>query len=303
MPVKRQNAGPSTSQKRTRFASPPPSSSKRAESSEPPDDLLEEDLPEGAQRARSKAKRQLRDTEGYESDSSNDEESVVPSRRPGGKDDEGDGDVDMFADPGDGKDDKGKGKGKEQEKKEFMSLDEIEGQEFDRRRGGSGTGSEDGDSETEEGRARKRKEGLDGDMGIDITPFNMTNEMEEGRFTADGESYVVNDLDPNDKHDMWLDDVDEDTIDKAKRAHKERERIEREREEKEQDALETGKDREERLMRQAVGLMERGETVLEALQRLGAEDKRKKAESGAGKKKTWAERQRERKAGGHEDGG
>jgi CD2 antigen cytoplasmic tail-binding protein 2 len=45
-------------------------------------------------------------------------------------------------------------------------------------------------------------------------------------------------------------------------------------------------------------LMERGETVLEALQRIGREqeDKRKEEEGKRGKKKTWAERQKERKA-------
>jgi len=57
-----------------------------------------------------------------------------------------------------------------------------------------------------------------------------------------------------------------------------------------------GKERERELMQAAVALMERGETVLEAVQRLGkeVEDKRKKEDQG--KKKSWAERQKERKA-------
>ena len=291
MSAKRQNASSSSVKKRTRFASPPPGRTGEPSrtSAEPTDDLLEEDLPQGAQAAKSRSRRQIKDVDGYGSDSSNDEEGVVPSRRPGAKDE--DEDVDMFADDAEDKD-KAKGKGKEKEK-EFMSLDEIEGQEFDGRRGGSSTAGEESD---EEAMAAKRKQGLDGDMGVDLTPFNMKSEMEEGRFTADGEAYVENDKDPNDKHDMWLEDLDEEAIRKARKAHKERERIEREREEKEEeDDGAATKEKENGLLRNAVELMERGETILEALQRLAAEDKKRKAEAGA-KKKTWAERQKERKA-------
>ncbi|ORX37622.1 hypothetical protein BD324DRAFT_578379 [Kockovaella imperatae] len=294
MSTKRQNAGPSSVQKRTRFASPPPGRNGESsrQSPEIADDLLEEDLQQGSKAAKSRSRKQIKDVDGYGSDSSNDEESVVPSRRPGAKAD--DDDVDMFADEPEEKADKGKGKDKE---KEFMSLDEIEGQEFDRtRRGGSSTAGD--DSDDEETMAAKRKQGLDGDMGIDLTPFNMKSEMEEGRFTADGESYVANAKDPNDKHDVWLEDVDEEAMQKARKAHKERERIERELEEKEAEANEgTNKEKENTLLREAVELMGRGETILEALQRHAAEEKKKEAEAG-GKKKTWAERQKERKASG-----
>ena len=286
MPVKRQTAGPSTGQKRTRFASPSP-----GEPVEPEDTLLEEDLPEGAAKGRSRAKRQLKDQNGYDSDSSNDDEGVVPSRRPDAKGD--DDDVDMFAEDVEEKADAGKSKEKGKGK-EFLDLDEIEGQEFDGRR--DGTADEESGTEDE---AKRRKEGLDGDMGVDITPFNMKSEMEEGRFTADGEAYVENERDPNDRHDVWLDQVDEEEIAKARKAHNERERLEREREEKEdmEGVGESEKERENDLMREAVKLLDRGETVLEALQRLGGEveEKRKKDEAG-NKKKSWAERQRERKA-------
>ncbi len=51
-------------------------------------------------------------------------------------------------------------------------------------------------------------------------------------------------------------------------------------------------------MKEAIGWMERGETVLEALERLGreAEEKRKAQEREKGKKMSWAEKQKERKA-------
>lgn len=242
--------------------------------------MLEEDLPENAQKAKARSRRQLQDQDGYGSDSSNDEEGVVPSRRPGAKGEEEDDDVDMFADEEPKESTKDKGKGKE---KEFMNLEDVEGQEL---------GDDGYDSDAEKAR---RKEGLDGDMGIEITPFNMKNEMEEGRFTADGETYVTNDKDPNEKHDVWLTDLDAEEIEKARKAHEQREKQERERE-IEEDNVVANKDKQDELMRIAVDLMERGETVLEALQRLGkeVEDKRKREEGG--KKKSWAEKQKERKA-------
>lgn len=299
MPVKRQNAGPSRGEKRTRFGSPteaPP-----ADGLDTEDAFLEEDIPEGTSTTKARQRRLVQDTDGYGSDSSNEEgEGVVPSRRPGAKDDEDD-DVDMFAEDSDKKAgaETSKGKGKQKDGgKEYMDLNEIEGQEFDDQPAQFGDAeymSDEGEDE-EAKRARKRLQVLDGGMGIDITPFNMKSEMEEGKFTADGETYQENERDPNDKHDTWLSNLDQEEIEKAKRAHEERERLERERQQKEDD-LGAAKDKENEVMREAVKLMERGETVLEALQRLGkeVEDKRRKEEAGQ-KKKSWAERQKERKA-------
>lgn len=290
MPVKRSGGDPSGAPKRTRFASPPPSAGQagpsRSRSAEESDEqFLEEDITESNRGAKLREKQSLRDTEGYDSDSDNDEESKVPSRRPGAADDEGDDDMDMFAD------ESALDSAKEKEKpKEFLDLADIEGQEFDEPRAKS---THDGsDSEVDES---EKKTGLDGDMGIDLTPFNMKKEMQDGRFTEGGEVYMENDKDPHEKHDLWLESMDEDEIKKARRAHRERERLEREREQREAEN-ESGagsEEKEQRLLQQAMELMERGETVLEALQRLGKEaDKR----AAASKKKSWVERQRERKA-------
>lgn len=296
MPAKRQNAGPSETQKRTRFAQQPADSADVLNRDED-DAFLEEDLPESSSRIKSRERRKVKDTAGYGSDSSNDEEGIVPSRRPGeAKDEEDDEDVDMFADSvPEKKEDKGKGKA-EDGKKEFLDISEIEGQEFDKgeQRGES---DEDTDDETDERAARiKRKEN---DLGFEVTPFNMKAEMDEGRFTADGEAYMENDKDDGEKHDAWLQNMDKEEIKKARKAHKERERQERERQEKE---LGLGEDegerqkKEEGMLREAVDLMERGETVLEALQRLGAVEEEKRRKEDAGKKKSWTERQKERKA-------
>jgi CD2 antigen cytoplasmic tail-binding protein 2 len=123
--------------------------------------------------------------------------------------------------------------------------------------------------------------------------------------TADGESYSVNDRDPNDQYDRWLEGTDRAAVRKARRAKREQERMEQEREAKEMEESTNGgkREKEERLMREMIVLLERGETVLEGLQRVGAEleKQRKKVEGdskekGGKKKLTWAEKQRERKA-------
>jgi len=265
-------AGPSstTKVKRTRF-----------ESAEPDEDgLLEEDLPENGAKTRAREKKKVKDTEGYGSDSSNDEEGVVPSRRPGKQDEgdgDGDGDMDMFGEAPEPEEKKSENS---KSKKEFMDLNDFEGQEF------ADEGS-DSDSEVEAEKLT-RKQGLDGPMGFDITPFNMKSEMDEGRFTTDGEVYQANEKDPGENHDQWLEGLDKDAVKKARRAQRERERIEKEAEERDLG----GKERENEMLAQAVELLERGETVLEGLQRLGkeVEDKRK----GIGKM-SWAEKQKERK--------
>ncbi|BEI90454.1 uncharacterized protein CcaverHIS019_0305240 [Cutaneotrichosporon cavernicola] len=301
MPVKRTGGDPSGAPKRTRFAEPKSEAgpSRRARSPGSAsndgvdDQFLEADITETSRNAKKRERAALRDQSGYGSDSSNDEESVVPSRRPKEEADDDD-DVDMFGDD----DDEGKGKDKEKEKnKEFMDLRDVEGQEdLDN---GEGKRFKRADNEDSDSEAEEPGTGLDGSMGVEITPFNMKKEFEEGRFTEGGETYVENEKDPHEQHDHWLDGADKDAIKKARRAHRERERVEREREARETELAvgEGSEEREHQLMRNAVQLMERGETVLEALQRLGgeAETKRRKEEVGK-RKKSWAERQRERKA-------
>lgn len=291
MPVKRSGGDSSGAPKRTRFASPQPPASEagpsRPRSIDDNDDrFLDEDITESSRGAKLRDKRSLRDTDGYDSDSDNDEESKVLSRRPGAEDEAEDDEMDMFADePA-----PDKGKEKEPPKKEFMDLNDIEGQEFDE----PSAPQQDDDSDSEAEPVEK-KTGLDGDMGVDLTPFNMKKEMQDGRFTEGGEVYMENEKDPHEKHDVWLDSMDKDEIKKARRAHRERERLEREREQREAEN-ESGagsEEKEQRLLQQAMEHMERGETVLEALQRLGKEAEKKAANS---KKKSWVERQRERKA-------
>jgi CD2 antigen cytoplasmic tail-binding protein 2 len=218
-------------------------------------------------------------TEGYESDSSDDGEGVVYSRRKGdemGDDLEG-GEDDMFAAaeravpsaPAGSGPDGFERKGEEK----FMRLGDIEGQEFD------GDGSDDDDEDQEEDEPededdaeRRKKAG----MGYELSSFNMREEMEEGKFTADG--MYVRTFDPHGVHDRWMDGLSEKEIKLARKRKKHQEKVQKKKQEDEERELrESGG--KERMEQQLLPYLKKGETVLEALQRLGAEAKKKQAKT------------------------
>lgn len=285
MSGKRNASGQSSAPKRARFESP-------SQLETAATDFFEDDV--GNQSKRAKEKRTLVGKEGYDSDSTDDGEGVVPSRKTAHGEDEDD---DMFGGVAEAQEaTSSKDAIADAEKKGFMNLDDIEGQDFQH----SKDDDSDYDSE-EEARKQAEAQGLDGPMGYQMTGFNMKTELGEGKMTADGENFVMNDKDQGEEYDKWLDGVDREAMKKARKAHREQERQQKARQEKE-DSESTGqarKDREAAIMRDMVGLLERGETVLEGLQRLGqdVEKKSQAAASSAGqKKKSWIERQRERKA-------
>lgn len=205
-------------------------------------------------------------TEGYESDSSDDGEGVVESRKSGKGGEEKDEDEDMFA-LGEKEEKAEEQTGKK--KKEYLRLGDIEGQEF----GSNGSGSEDSDSEEEEEPRdedeveRRKKEG----MGFELSSFNMREEMEEGKFDADG-TYVRS-FDPHAVHDRWMDGLDEKEIKRAKKQHRHQERIQKEKMKAEERELQQLGGKEE-MEKELLGKLKKGETVLEALQRLGAKAKK-----------------------------
>ncbi|KAJ9108888.1 hypothetical protein QFC21_000209 [Naganishia friedmannii] len=286
MSTKRNAAGQGNLPKRARFESP--STLETAAT-----DFFEDDV--GNQSKKSKAKRTLVGKEGYDSDSTDDGEGVVPSRKTAHGEESDD---DMFGGVAEAQATmSSKDAINNAEKKEaYLDLADIEGQDFHH----SKEDDSDYDSE-EEARKQAEAQGLDGPMGFQMTGFNMKTELGEGKMTADGETFVMNDADPNEQYDKWLDGVDRDAMKKARKAHREQERVQRERQEKEENDLsgEARSGKERGIMREMVELLERGETVLEGLQRLGKEmhKKSKAVESSSGfKKKSWIERQRERKA-------
>ena len=240
---------PASSSKKTRFLDPdedPTNFSEQVESN------LEDD-------PRTRRKGRVR-TEGYDSDSSDDGEGVVNSRKPANNAEEDDDD--MFASVT--AEEKKPAENAKKDKNKFLRLGDIEGQEFGRSGLGDGSESSESDEPEDEDDAERRKKA---GMGYELSSFNMREEMEEGKFSADG-SYVRT-FDPHAVHDRWLDDTDEKAMKKARRIRRQKEKQEREKQEAEEKELQElgGKAAVEM---QLLTRLKKGETVLEALQRLGA---------------------------------
>jgi CD2 antigen cytoplasmic tail-binding protein 2 len=198
--------------------------------------------------------------EGYDSDSSDDGEGVVLSRKKDAADEDDDDDDDMFAvaEKGEKQEEMGVKK-----KAEYLRLGDIEGQEFN-----SGSdGSEDDEPEDEDDVERRKKAG----MGFELSSFNMRDEMEEGKFTEDG-SYVRT-FDPHGVHDRWMEGLGEREIKMARRRKRHQEKQQKERIAAEERELEESGGKGA-LEKELLAKLKKGETVLEALQRLGAKAKR-----------------------------
>ncbi|KAL5532568.1 hypothetical protein ACEPAF_4342 [Sanghuangporus sanghuang] len=259
--------------KRSKPSSEQISTNKKTRFVAPEDDpaRFEEDVEAQLEDSKKLKHKQRVKTEGYESDSSDDGEGVVLSRR---KDGAGEGGAkgdedDMFAmDDKEEKDEEVSGK----KKTEYLRLGDIEGQEFNDE--GEAKDLEESESsesepEDEDDAERRRKAG----MGYELSSFNMREEMEEGKFTEDG--MYVRTFDPHAIHDRWLDDTDERAMKKARRAKRAMERKEREKlraEAREAEQAESKEDMEKELL----SILKKGETVLEALARLGEKVKKQK---------------------------
>lgn len=101
-----------------------------------------------------------------------------------------------------------------------------------------------------------------------LDAFNMRNENEEGKFDESG-NYVRKAVDPDAKHDVWLDGISKKDMKKASEAHEKREK-ERRRKAIEDDAKSDGS-----ILASLLPLLHASETILEALARLHKEKKPK----------------------------
>ncbi|KAF8643813.1 hypothetical protein AX16_008831 [Volvariella volvacea WC 439] len=199
--------------------------------------------------------------EGYESDSTDDGEGIVYSRK---KDDDED---DMFAIGN--KEDKNEDNGGKKKAEKYLRLGDIEGQEFANEQSNSdNSDSEVSDEpEDEDDAERKKKAG----MGFELSSFNMREEMEEGKFTEDG-TYVRT-FDPHKVHDRWMDGLSDKEIKLARRRKRKQEKLQEQRiAAEEREIRESGG--KAALEKQLLSKLKKGETVLEALQRLGAKAKK-----------------------------
>lgn len=261
-------------------------------------------------------KRNAVNIDGYESDSSNegfDSRAEVKAKRvmksggsgAGSKQEE---ENDMFADldegMGDGDEDEevaAKGKKKDKKNVRFLEAEEIEGQVAGSKSGGhvsadfslnggrglNGQGRErdrqdkNAESSSESDVAEEERADIMGQVDEEIgaggkkehapklDAFNMKSEQEEGRFDAQG-NFVRKAADPDAQHDSWLEGVSKKDMKKAKEAEDKRD------EERRQKVIEADAVLTSEILKTLIPYIERGETVLEALARLGrAKDKKK----------------------------
>lgn len=199
-------------------------------------------------------------------------------------------DADMFADleeeefP-DGDEEEGASKKKRKDVR-FMEADEIEGQVENSKSGGhvsanfaldpkgklSSHAMDDQESsdDEEEAMLAAQEEDIDEEIGAGglkrnapkVDAFNMKQEQEEGRFDEAG-NFVRKAADPDAKHDQWLEGVSKKDMKKAAEAHEKREADLRKKR-LEDDAMLLPD-----ILRTLILRLEKGETVLEALARLG----------------------------------
>lgn len=235
--------------------------------------------------------------DGYDSDSDNDTFNARASSRKKGEvnildqldnyDAKGDGasggataadddddDDDMFAAADDDKEDQAKGDEDEKTKKksvQFLDNREILGQEQNSRSGGTVRLDDVESSDDEEDKAlAMEEEGVDEEVGAGglkrnapkVEAFNLKEEMEGGQFDDQG-NYVRKAGDPDAVHDTWLDGLSKKDLKKAKEAHDKRE-AEARKQRLEEDGISASD-----LLRSLILQLEKAETPLEALARLG----------------------------------
>ncbi|RDL33989.1 Uncharacterized protein BP5553_08357 [Venustampulla echinocandica] len=200
-------------------------------------------------------------------------------------------DADMFAeldeDFADGDEDEViPGKGKKDKTVKFLEVDEIEGQVENSKSGGHVSGNfaldpkgklsthamddQESSDDEEDMILAAQEEDIDEEVGAGgrkrnapkVDAFNMRAEQEEGRFDEAG-NFVRKAGDPDAKHDSWLEGVSKKDMKKAAEAHEKRE-AERRQKRLDDDALLLPD-----ILRTLILQLEKGETVLEALARLG----------------------------------
>lgn len=259
--------------------------------------------------------------DGYDSDSENegfDGKAATKARHTQGeKEDEEAGDMfaDLEEDVRDGDDSEGDVARRDPGQKKavrFLETDEIDGQVLNSRSGGhvsanfeadsSANGISSGlersqmeaqevesssESEVDDETRAEAGDGFDEELGAGakkthapkLDAFHMRSEQEEGKFDEQG-NYVRKAADPDAVHDSWLEGLSKKDLRKAKEAAERREE-ERRRADVQKDSLLTSD-----ALKTLILLLERGETVLEALARLG---------KGMERKPRWQTRNKKRK--------
>ncbi|KGO68571.1 Uncharacterized protein PITC_069670 [Penicillium italicum] len=240
-----------------------------------------------------RVRRKAVNLEGYDSDSDNEGFSArteEKSKRKQAKDDAEDDD--MFAelqeDFGEEEVDGDEIMNKNKKSVRFLRDDEIEGQvasskgggalHVDLSKGAAEIDEEEDESGSEVGEEERARvdEVVDEELGAGgkkkhaplLDAFNMRTEQEEGRFDDQG-NYVRKAIDPDAAYDSWLEGVSKKDIKKAKEAAEQRD-AERKEKDRMDDSILTAD-----VLKTIITHLERGETILEALARLGKGLRRK----------------------------
>jgi CD2 antigen cytoplasmic tail-binding protein 2 len=249
--------------------------------------------------------------DGYQSDSENEgfnarvDAKAKAKRRQQREQAAGDDDEDMFASEGENEveEEIGEEEAYRKNKKNvrFLKDEDIEGQVNSSRGGRSvhvdladiddSRRAEEVESESESEVDEAERARVDGDLDEEvgaggkkthaplIDAFNMRSEQEEGRFDEQG-NFVRKAADPDAIHDTWLDGVSKKDIHRAKEAAAKRENERRERDKKNDSMLAAD------ILRTLIKHLQRGETTLEALGRLG---------KGLRKKPKWQSKQKNKR--------
>ncbi|KAJ5229280.1 hypothetical protein N7489_009988 [Penicillium chrysogenum] len=232
-----------------------------------------------------RVRRKAVNLEGYESDSENEGFSAHIEEKSARKRAQHDTeDDDMFAelqeDFGEEEVDGDEVIHKNKKSVRFLRDDEIEGQvassksggalHVDLSKGASHVDDEESGSEVGEEERARVDDVVDEELGAGgkkkhaplLDAFNMQTEQEEGRFDDQG-NYVRKAADPDAAYDSWLEGVSKKDIKKAKEAAEQRD-AERKEKDRMNDSILTAD-----VLKTIITNLERGETILEALARLG----------------------------------
>jgi len=182
---------------------------------------------------------------------------------------------DMFAAEDDEEPDEAAGSGAAMSKKKakevrFLDNKDIEGQDYTSKSGGHVRLDDDSSSDEEIAELEILEQGVDEEVGAGglkkhapkIDAFNMKGEQEEGAFDEAG-NFIRKAADPDAVHDRWLDGLSKKDMKKAASAHEKRE-AEIRQQRREDDSIITSD-----LIGALITRLDKGETALEALARLG----------------------------------
>lgn len=170
--------------------------------------------------------------------------------------------------------DEEEGEGEKEKEKEEEEEEESESDVAEEDRAQVGNGMDE-----ELGAGSKKKH------GPLLDAFNMRDEQEEGRFDESG-NFVRKAADPDALHDQWLDGVSKKDIRLAKEAADKREAARKEKDRLDDSVLTSD------ALKSLITQLQRGETALDALARIG---------KGAPKKPKWQTKRNQKRSKGDED--